>query len=214
MGTNDASILSRINQRFKNIRSRSPKLKSKSAEAQTSAVKTAGSISTLEPGISNSSTLTPPPSEPRTGENGSQKADSDGKSTSSSPSSKEDSAKDLWREAFETLSPEEQKQLSSLIKPEETDTNSATTSDSTTDGFHPSREGAGMLIKYIGKREEEWEARRWKFNIRGHEFVPRECINKIISCLTLVGNVGIKFAPEPASLVWPLVKGLMEVFLA
>lgn len=212
MGASD--VLSKINQRFKTIGKRSSKLNSKSTHPQTSATKTSGSISTLEPAISNSSTLTPPPSEPQTGENESQKVDSDGKSASSSSSPRNDSAKDLWREAFETLSPEEQKQLGSLIKPEETAPNSATTSDSDVSSFHPSREGAGMLIKYIAKREEEWEARRWKFNIRGHEFVPRDCINKIISYLTLVGNVGIKFAPEPASLVWPLVKGLMEVCLA
>ncbi|KAJ6032479.1 Major facilitator superfamily domain general substrate transporter [Penicillium herquei] len=100
---------------------------------------------------------------------------------------------DLWSEAFEQLSDETQKKLGELL-----DRGQA----------KPNLEGAESIIEIVKQRQITWESRTWMVKFGEHEFVPKEYTSKIIECLSTAGDIGVQFLPQPASIVWPLVRGV------
>ncbi|KAJ5930697.1 ankyrin [Penicillium verhagenii] len=112
---------------------------------------------------------------------------------------------DLWDEGFQSLSPEERQQLQIIIE------EAKTQPDPTTKPMKFPHEGAQILIAIAQKNQDEWKDRRWKFEVHGHEIEPRTYTKSIISCLSTAGDIGVNYLPQPASIVWPLVKGLMQV---
>ncbi|KAJ5537709.1 ankyrin [Penicillium frequentans] len=113
------------------------------------------------------------------------------------------SKQDLWEEGLQSLPLEEKKQLSALIKRAKTIPNPKKES--------MTNEGAHMLIAIAQEKQEEWKSRRWKFEVHGHQIEPRTYTESIISCLTTAGDIGVQFLPTPASIVWPLLKDLLQV---
>ncbi|PYI31605.1 hypothetical protein BP00DRAFT_474501 [Aspergillus indologenus CBS 114.80] len=117
-------------------------------------------------------------------------------------------SEDLWQSSFNNLSREEQDLLRDLLdgKP------AAIASDTeTTSPFSFSNTNAQEIIEITRERQKQWESRTYQINIHGHKIVPREYTGRIIDCLTTVGDIGVQFLPQPASVVWPLVKGVMQV---
>ncbi|KAJ5937424.1 ankyrin [Penicillium verhagenii] len=112
---------------------------------------------------------------------------------------------DLWDKGFQRLSPEERQQLQVIIE------EARTQPDPTTKPMKFPHEGAQILIAIAQKNQDEWKGRRWKFEVHGHEIEPRTYTKSIISCLSTAGDIGVNYLPQPASIVWPLVKGLMQV---
>ncbi|RAH78802.1 hypothetical protein BO86DRAFT_437748 [Aspergillus japonicus CBS 114.51] len=117
-------------------------------------------------------------------------------------------SEDLWQKSFDTLSEEEQDLLRELLdgKP------AATASDTgATAPFSSSDTNAQEIIEITRERQKQWESRTYQIKIHGHKIVPRKYTGRIIDCLTTVGDIGVQFLPQPASIVWPVVKGVMQV---
>ncbi|GFN18713.1 hypothetical protein AtubIFM55763_007650 [Aspergillus tubingensis] len=116
------------------------------------------------------------------------------------------SPEDLWQKSFESLSPEEQEQLKELmVTPAEFRSNEEPTSSTITGT------DVRTIIEMTRERQKQWNDRTYKIKIHGHTIIPREYTGRIIDCLTTVGDIGVQFLPQPASIVWPLVKGILQV---
>lgn len=114
---------------------------------------------------------------------------------------------DLWQKGFEALLPEEQEQLKELmVTPAEFWPNGEPTSSTFTGT------DVRTIIEMMRERQKQWNDRTYEIKIRGHTIVPREYTERIIDCLTTIGDIGVQFLPQPASVVWPLVKGILQVF--
>lgn len=113
---------------------------------------------------------------------------------------------DLWREAFDKLSGEEQQQI---------------ITSSSAVGRRPS-EAAGHeraassiipdLIAQTRARQEECERGSWRVRLgRGpaDEIILRDQAALVVSWLTKAGDVGVQFAPSVAQQVWPCVKAVL-----
>lgn len=112
-----------------------------------------------------------------------------------------DTSPDLWQLSFEKLSTKDQGRLYTLLK---TDQLSDSPSHFTSQSFDE-------LIPVTSTKQKELSDKVWEFEIRGRSIKPAEYTGRIIDCLTAVGDVGVGFMPQPASIVWPLVKGFMKV---
>ncbi|BCS01253.1 ankyrin repeat domain-containing protein [Aspergillus luchuensis] len=113
---------------------------------------------------------------------------------------------DLWQKGFEALLPEEQEQLKELmVTPAEFWPNGEPTSSTFTGT------DVRTIIEMMRERQKQWNDRTYEIKIRGHTIVPREYTERIIDCLTTIGDIGVQFLPQPASVVWPLVKGILQV---
>ncbi|KAJ5736935.1 ankyrin [Penicillium malachiteum] len=112
---------------------------------------------------------------------------------------------DLWEEAFQSLSPEEQQYLNAIIE------HAGERADPKIKHMKFPHKGAEALIAIAEEKQDELKSRRWKFNVDGHEIEPRTYTERIISCLSTAGDIGVQLLPQPASIVWPVVKGLMQV---
>ncbi|PYH35256.1 ankyrin repeat domain-containing protein [Aspergillus neoniger CBS 115656] len=101
------------------------------------------------------------------------------------------SPEDLWQKSFEAMSEEEQGQLKELmVTPAEIwSTEEPTSSTFTGTDFR-------TIIEMTRERQKQWNDRTYKFKIRGP---------------TILGTSALQFLPQPASIVWPLVKGILQV---
>ncbi|KAJ5718497.1 Major facilitator superfamily domain general substrate transporter [Penicillium malachiteum] len=107
---------------------------------------------------------------------------------------------DLWKRSFQRLSPEEQQQIDGF-KTQEQPTLSGKTQKSYVED----------LINITKERQKEWKDCRWVLKLDGHTIVPREYMENIVDCLTFAGDIGVNFLPQPADVVWPVIKGAMQV---
>ncbi|KAJ5506613.1 Mur ligase C-terminal [Penicillium expansum] len=116
-----------------------------------------------------------------------------------------DDPEDLWQLSFDELSQEEQGQLQAFLTPSHVIANEQTQSMSfkCTD-FED-------LIVVTRKKQDGLSDKIWKFDFYGRKIVPRDYTARVITCLTTVGDASVQLMPQPASIVWPLVKGLMQV---
>ncbi|KAJ5710113.1 ankyrin [Penicillium malachiteum] len=112
---------------------------------------------------------------------------------------------DLWEEAFQSLSPGERQHLSAVLE------HGGEGADPTTKQMKFPHKGAEVLIAIAEKKQDQWKSRRWKFNIGGHEIEPRTYTERIVSCLGTAGDIGAQLLPSPASIIWPLIKTLMQI---
>lgn len=112
---------------------------------------------------------------------------------------------DLWQLSFDELTQEEQGRLEAFLAPGQ-----ATASDQRQ---APSFKATDFedLIAVTRAKQEALSDRIWSFDFYGRKIVPRDYTERVITCLTIVGDVGVPLMPQPASIVWPLVKGLMQV---
>ncbi|CAG8939028.1 unnamed protein product [Penicillium salamii] len=112
---------------------------------------------------------------------------------------------DLWQLSFEELTQEEQGRLQAFLA-----TGQAIASDQRQ---APSFKATDFedLIAVTRAKQEALSDRIWSFDFYGRKIVPRDYTERVITCLTIVGDVGVPLMPQPASIVWPLVKGLMQV---
>ncbi|KAJ6032419.1 Mur ligase C-terminal, partial [Penicillium herquei] len=115
-----------------------------------------------------------------------------------------DTSPDLWQLSFDIISTEEQGRLNALLK-----TDLALSSDLTSTHF--TSQSFDELIPITSAKQVELSNRAWEFEIRGRKIKPGEYTGRIIDCLSAVGDVGVGFMPQPASIVWPLVKGFMQI---
>lgn len=116
------------------------------------------------------------------------------------------SPEDLWQKSFEVLLTEEQEKLKELmVTPAEIWSNEEPTSSTFTGT------DVRTIIEMTRERQRQWNDRTFKFKIHGHTIVPRKYTGSVIDCLTTVGDIGVQFLPQPASIVWPLVKGILQV---
>jgi len=67
------------------------------------------------------------------------------------------------------------------------------------------------LLDGVKKKQETCDEKRWKVNVGGHEIILRDYAVKLTSGLAMAGDVAVEFAPGPAKLVWPVLKGIMSV---
>jgi hypothetical protein len=116
-----------------------------------------------------------------------------------------DDSEDLWQKSFEELSPKEQCLLRDLLKPDQV------TSDDQSPVITFKSTDLDELIVITEQRQEQLSGRTWNFDFLGRKIVPREYTERVINCLTTVGDISVPLMPQPASIVWPLVKGLMQV---
>lgn len=118
-----------------------------------------------------------------------------------------DDPEDLWQLNFDELSQEEQGQLQAFLTPSHVIANEQTQSMSfkCTD-FED-------LIVVTRKKQDGLSDKIWKFDFYGRKIVPRDYTARVITCLTTVGDASVQLMPQPASIVRPLVKGLMQVRL-
>ncbi|KAJ5964770.1 Mur ligase C-terminal [Penicillium vulpinum] len=119
------------------------------------------------------------------------------------PSQKD--SEDLWQMSFDELSQEEQGQLQAFLMSAQVNSNGQTQ--------NMSFKGTDFedLIVVTRKKQDGLSDKIWKFDFYGRKIVPRDYTARVITCLTTVGDVGVQLMPQPASIIWPLVKGLMQV---
>lgn len=73
------------------------------------------------------------------------------------------------------------------------------------------REQIDDITKATKTKQEECEAKFWKFNVGKHEIVLRDYAIRIVGSLATIGDVAIQFAPPQASIAWSAVKAVMQV---
>ncbi|KGO42946.1 Major facilitator superfamily domain, general substrate transporter [Penicillium expansum] len=100
---------------------------------------------------------------------------------------------------FQKLSPKEQQQLDAFR-----------TQGQLTFSEDAQKSYIKDLIDITIGKQKEWEDRRWVLKFDGHTIVPREYMEDIVNCLTLAGDIGVNFLPQPADVVWPVIKGAMQ----
>ncbi|KAJ6032573.1 Major facilitator superfamily domain general substrate transporter [Penicillium herquei] len=111
----------------------------------------------------------------------------------------DDSPRDLWKQSFQRLSPDERQQLDAFR-----------TQEQLTSSEKAQKSDIEDLINITKKKQKEWEDRRWVLKFDGHTIVPREYMENIVNCLTFAGDIGVNFLPQPADVVWPVIKGAMQ----
>jgi len=104
------------------------------------------------------------------------------------------STRNLWLEALEQL-PEN---IQTKLRMMDSDQKSA-------------REQIDDVVQVTKKKQEECEAKFWKFPVGKHEIILRDYAIRIVSSLTTVGNIAIQFAPPQAAIAWSAVKIVMQV---
>lgn len=108
---------------------------------------------------------------------------------------------DLWKEAFDKLSEEQQHTIRGPGESTEA----------------PERVTASIipdLITQTRARQEECEQKFWRIKLGrgpGDEIVLRDQAALIISWLTRAGDVGVMFGPSVVKFVWPCVKSILKV---
>lgn len=115
-----------------------------------------------------------------------------------------DARNDLWGQAFNELSEQQQTQLLALVKGGNPDSQAA----QVTASIIPD------LIALTKQRQEECEQKFWRVRLGkgpGDEIILREQAAQIISWLTLAGDIGVQFSPTLVSQVWPVIKALLKL---
>lgn len=105
--------------------------------------------------------------------------------------------RDLWQEAFDELSERGRREIKRLAGGP---VSSASLSQQLDD-----------LVKMAEEKREKCDRETWKVHVDGREIILRDYAVKVVGGLTMAGEIGIDFAPVPAKLVWPMIKGIMEV---
>ncbi len=101
--------------------------------------------------------------------------------------------RDLWHEALEKLPVATRKKLE--------------TQDS---GQKKSvREQTKELSQAVRERQQEVEAKFWRFRVGGQEIILRDYADKISTCLQTIATVAENFAPPQASIPCSIVKSVV-----
>lgn len=104
-------------------------------------------------------------------------------------------ASELWQEALEQSDEETKKKIKQLDQ---------------TDTLIP----VDQLIDLIRDKRDAFKVDTPSINIHGKEVIWRDCAARVISILTVLGDVASQFAPSPSSAVWSALKVLLKVTIA
>jgi hypothetical protein len=108
--------------------------------------------------------------------------------------------RNLSRDAFDALPAETQHEVKKLIP------------EAATGQFSISvPEQIHALVAVVKGKEAECEKKFWKVKVFDRDIVIRDYVKGTLNVLQQVGDVAIKFAPAPGSIVWSAVKTLMQV---
>jgi hypothetical protein len=109
-------------------------------------------------------------------------------------------SRDLWEEAWEKLSVETRSKLEKV--------STGGTSSKLGQAKHFQE-----LVDLAKQRQQICEEKKWKIRVGSHEIILREYVVSTVSCLQVIGDVAVQFAPPQASIPWSVLKGLMKVSL-
>lgn len=68
------------------------------------------------------------------------------------------------------------------------------------------------LIGIVREREKEFKDKTHKIKIGDREIIWRDYANRVVSWITDIGNIAVKFAPSGSEVVWSALKVLLKVF--
>ncbi|KAF7532740.1 hypothetical protein G7054_g7688 [Neopestalotiopsis clavispora] len=100
-------------------------------------------------------------------------------------------ASELWQEVLEQSDEETKKKIKQL--------------DQTDTLIH-----IDQLIDLIRDKRDAFKVDTPSINIHGKEVIWRDCAARVISILTVLGDVASQFAPSPSSAVWSALKVLLK----
>lgn len=135
----------------------------------------------LTPSLSHASAAPNPPTENEIKENAQPNDPSSSIATGKS---------DLWQEAFKKLSSKDKEILGH---------------DFTQSG------GAKVLINTVENRVREFETEDSTLTVGDKKVHWRNCAADVVKWLEVIGDIGVAFAPSPASIVWSSLKILLQV---
>lgn len=107
--------------------------------------------------------------------------------------------RDLWREAVEKLSIEDQQAIKQLQPEEATE--------------KPMSETIQELLSLTTTVRDECQEKRFRFRFRGHDIILRDVVGKTIFWLNKfkeIGDVAVNFDPVHASLPWAGLRFLLQ----
>lgn len=113
-----------------------------------------------------------------------------------------DPARDLWFDALQTLSEDEQLAIQDMQPPQATKRTLPGTIEE--------------LVSITRKKQDECEKKSYKFRFQGKEIILRDVAEKIVVWLDkfkAVGDVVVNFDPVHAGLPWAGVRFLLQVFI-
>jgi hypothetical protein len=111
-------------------------------------------------------------------------------------------ARDLWSDALQTLSQDEQQAIQDIQPTQATQ--------------RPLSTRIEELVSITRTKQEECEKESYKFRFQGKEIILRDVAGKIIGWLNkfkTVGDVVVNFDPVHASLPWAGVRFLLQVLI-
>ncbi|KAH7180020.1 uncharacterized protein B0J16DRAFT_403447 [Fusarium flagelliforme] len=108
------------------------------------------------------------------------------------PTSKEPEL-DLWQEAYNAVEEGTQNWIRENIGEQPESTN-------------PFPE----LVALVRSSEEKHGQDAWQFELRGRAVLLRDYTSRVISCLSIIGDVAINFAPAPSPVIWNALKVVLK----
>lgn len=106
--------------------------------------------------------------------------------------------KNLWDEAFLSLTPDEQAQLKAILG----------------DGQVPSiftKPDFASLKVDVQRKQDQCEEKSWKLSFGDHVIIVKDFAAKSATWLQKLGDLVIPFAPTAASAPWGLIKGVLQI---
>ena len=111
-------------------------------------------------------------------------------------------ARDLWSDALQTLSQDEQQAIQNIQPVHATQ--------------RPFSARIEELVSITRVKQDQCEKRSYKFHFQGKEIILRDVAEKIVFWLDrfkTVGDIAVNFDPVHASLPWSGVRFLLQVFI-
>lgn len=100
---------------------------------------------------------------------------------------------DLWSRAYQNLDEKTKKWIKDASEKESGDARSQ------------------ELITLVREREQKYKDETPKLRIGHYEVRWRDYANRVVTLVTIIGNISISFAPAPSPVVWPALKVLLKV---
>ncbi|KAJ5419757.1 uncharacterized protein N7487_003307 [Penicillium crustosum] len=106
--------------------------------------------------------------------------------------------KNLWDEAFLSLSPDEQAHLKAIL------------GDGQVSSMFTKPDFASLKVD-VQRKQDQCEEKSWKLSFGDHVIVVKDFAAKSATWLQKLGDLVIPFAPTAASAPWGLIKGVLQI---
>ncbi|KAI1778949.1 hypothetical protein F4818DRAFT_402973 [Hypoxylon cercidicola] len=121
---------------------------------------------------------------------------------------------DLWREAFERISKEEKEQISEDLGQSGNENTAKSLIRIEKDQAKFNKESAKDLVRTVKDHEAKFTNEATKIKVGERVIFWRDYAARVVDGLTVLGDIGVQFAPAPSAVVWSALKVLLKAHVS